>query len=89
MSLRVAILQHEGETGHRCLRRVASLSKHWLLGTHHGGAQKKHFDYYLDEFIFRFNRRQSAARGQLFYRLLEGAVATRPTTRDLIVRVRS
>jgi hypothetical protein len=42
----------------------------------------------LDEFIFRFNRRKSDARSLLFYRLLEGAVATRPTTRELIVRSR-
>jgi transposase-like protein len=70
------------------VHRVASLSKRWLLGTHHGGVQKKHLDYYLDEFIFRFNRRKSSTRGLLFYRLLEGAVATRPTTRELIVRSR-
>lgn len=71
-----------------CVHRVASLSKRWLLGTHHGGVQAKHLDYYFDEFIFRFNRRHSGARGLLFYRLLEGCVATRPTTRELIVRAR-
>jgi transposase-like protein len=70
------------------VHRVASLTKRWLLGTHHGGMQHKHLDYYLDEFVFRFNRRKSDARGLLFYRLLEGAVATRPITRDLIVRSR-
>jgi hypothetical protein len=32
------------------------------------------FDYYLDEFTFRFNRRSSNHRGLLFYRLLEQAV---------------
>jgi hypothetical protein len=82
---------HDAE-GHEelpAVHRVASLSKRWRLGTHHGGVQKKHLDYYVDEFIFRFSRRQSAARGLLFYRLLEGAVATRPTTRDLIVRAPS
>jgi hypothetical protein len=36
----------------------------------------RHLDAYLDEFVFRFNRRGSRARGLLFYRLLEGAVAT-------------
>lgn len=70
------------------VHRVASRSKRWLLGTHHGGVQKKHLDYYLDEFVFRFNRRQSTNRGLLFYRLLEGAVATRPTTHELIVHSR-
>ena len=34
--------------------------------------------HYLDEFTFRFNRRKSKHRGMLFYRLIEGAVATEP-----------
>ena len=34
--------------------------------------------YYLDEFTFRFNRRDSRARGLLFYRLLHQAVRTPP-----------
>ncbi|MEK7676105.1 MAG: hypothetical protein AAB676_09770, partial [Verrucomicrobiota bacterium] len=37
--------------------------------------QKTH---YLDEFTFRFNRRKSGSRGQLFYRLLEQAVQVDP-----------
>jgi hypothetical protein len=44
-----------------------SLLKRWLLGTHQGAVSHKHLDYYLDEFIFRFNRRKSASRGKLFY----------------------
>ncbi len=35
---------------------------------------KKHLDYYLDEFTFRFNRRNSKARELLFYRLIQHAV---------------
>lgn len=63
---------------------IISLLKRWLLGTHQGAASEKHMQSYLDEFVFRFNRRKSAKRGLLFYRLLEGAVATKPTTtRDL------
>ena len=39
---------------------------------------------YLDEFTFRFNRRHSAARGMLFYRLLElAANAPQVTYADL------
>jgi len=34
---------------------------------------------YLDEFVFRFNRRQSNARGLLFYRLLQNAVVLKKT----------
>jgi hypothetical protein len=35
-------------------------------------------DYYLDEFTFRFNRRRSKARGLLFHRLAQQAVAVGP-----------
>jgi hypothetical protein len=38
----------------------------------------RQLDFYLDEFVFRFNRRKSRGRGQLFYRLMEQAVATTP-----------
>ena len=58
--------------------RVASLLKRWLLGTHQGGMSREQLDYYCDEFVFRFNRRSSRSRGLLFYRLMEGAVATDP-----------
>jgi transposase-like protein len=57
---------------------VASLLKRWLLGTHQGAVSFAHLDYYLDEFTFRFNRRSSRSRGQLFYRLLQQAVAVKP-----------
>lgn len=58
--------------------RVSSLLKRWLLGTHQGGVSLAHIDYYLDEFVFRFNRRSSRSRGLLFYRLLEQAVQVPP-----------
>lgn len=56
------------------VHRVASLLKRWLLGTHQGAVSADHLDYYLDEFVFRFNRRTSRSRGKLFYRLLQNAV---------------
>lgn len=62
------------------VHRVASLVKRWLLGTHHGAVQPNQLDYYLDEFVFRFNRRTSRSRGLLFYRLLEQAVVNEPVT---------
>jgi len=40
--------------------------------------QPEQLDYYLDEFTFRFNRRDSRACGLLFYRLLHQAVHTAP-----------
>lgn len=71
------------------VNRVASLLQRWLLGTHHGAVQPALLDYYLDEFVFRFNRRTSNSRGLLFYRLLEQAVQTEPVTyRDIVDRQR-
>jgi len=65
---------------------VVSLLKRWLIGTHQGAVSHKHLDYYLDEFTFRFNRRRSRSRGQLFYRLVQQAVAVEPVTYASIVR---
>ena len=67
------------------VHRVASLVKRWILGTHHGSVQPGHLDAYLDEFVFRFNRRTSTSRGMLFYRLMQQAVATGPVTYHSVV----
>ena len=58
----------------------------WILGTRHGSVQPAHLDAYLDEFVFRFNRRTSGSRGMLFYRLLQQIVVTDPMTCDSVVR---
>ena len=42
------------------------------------GGQPRALDYYLDEFVFRFNRRCSRSRGKLFYTAGEQAVAVEP-----------
>ena len=57
---------------------VAALLKRWLIGTLHGAISHKNLPYYLDEFTFRFNRRTSRSRGQLFYQLIEQALAIDP-----------
>lgn len=57
---------------------VASLLKRWIAGTLQHNVSAEHLAYYLDEYAFRFNRRNSRARGMLFYRLLQQAVATDP-----------
>jgi len=61
-----------GEDPTPLVHRIASLLKRWLLGTHQGGVRPTHIRAYLDEFIFRFNRRKSGKRGMLFYRLTQG-----------------
>ena len=55
--------------------RAFSLLKRWALGTYHG-LRRKHIDTYLNEFVFRYNRR--------FYRhvsfeALLAAATVRPT----------
>jgi hypothetical protein len=57
---------------------VASLLERWVLGTHQGSISHHQLDYYLGEFTFRSNRRRARHSGLLFYRLLEGAMATSP-----------
>lgn len=64
---------------------ISSLLKRWTAGTLHYRLSYQHLPYYLDEFMFRFNRRNSRARGMLFYRLLQQAVDTDPhPLKDLI-----
>ena len=65
------------------VHRIASLAKRWLLGTHQGAVDSEHLQSYLNEFVFRFNRRHSAAgRGLVFYRVLEQAVVHPPLRYD-------
>ena len=76
-----AVLSNTGDPAHVSMpgvHRVAALLKRWLLSTHQGSVSRKHLDYYLDEYTFRFNRRTSRSRGMLFYRLMEQAVMTAP-----------
>lgn len=61
---------------------VTSLLKRWLLGTHQGRLDIKHMDSYLEEFVFRFNRRTSKSRGLLFQRIVENSFKTEAMTYD-------
>jgi len=71
------------------VHRIASLAKRWLLGTHQGSVHPAHMASYLDEFVFRFNRRRSRSRGLLFYRVLELAVGHDPVRyRDIVASER-
>ncbi len=67
------------------VHRIASLAKRWLLGTHQGAVDGEHLVTYLNEFVFRFNRRHSRSRGMVFYRVLQLAAAHDPVRyQDLI-----
>lgn len=45
----------------------------------------EHFGRYLDEYVFRLNRRTSTHRGLLFHRVLEQAVRAPPASYEDIV----
>ena len=57
------------------LGRVTTNLKRWLMGTHKGAVQPQHLQAYLNEFVFRFNRREMP--WVAFNRAL-GLAATRP-----------
>jgi len=57
--------------------RALSNLRTWLQGTHHG-VSPKHLQVYLDEFVFRHNRRRTPLAG--FQTLLGLGSAHRPTT---------
>ena len=54
-------------------------------GTHHGAVSPKHLPAYLDEFVFRFNRRTAKSISHRFARLIEHAVQIQPTTYRTLV----
>jgi transposase-like protein len=64
------------------VHRVSSLYKRWLPGTHQGSVEPAHLQAYLNEFAFRFNRRNSRSRGLVFYRVLELAIGHDPVRYD-------
>jgi transposase-like protein len=68
------------------VHRIAALAKRWLLGTFQGRVSDKQLQAYLDEFAFRFNRRNSALRGQLFHRLIQSCVGNPPTPYRVMIQ---
>jgi transposase-like protein len=60
------------------VHRAVSLLKRWYYGTYQGRVDKENLQAYLDEFVFRFNRRTSGNRGLLFRRMVEAAVHATP-----------
>jgi transposase-like protein len=64
--------------------RAFALMKRWALGTYHG-LRRKHVDTYLDEFVFRYNRR--FYRHVSFETMLGLAASHEPTSyRDIVNR---
>lgn len=78
-----------GRPAHEALpavHRLFAQVKRSIDGTYQGSGSPGHLQEYLDEFIFRFNRRSSASRGLVFMRLLQRAVDGSPVTYRQLVR---
>ena len=74
-------IRGSGKRAHEVMpatHRVFSLLHRVLLTTYQGAVSKKHLPNYLAEYVFRFNRRNSASRTLLFQRLLNYSVRRRP-----------
>jgi transposase-like protein len=64
------------------IHRVFANAKRWALGVYHG-LREEHLQAYLDEFVFRFNRRRTPQAA--FARLLGLAVTIGPHPYDALV----
>ena len=53
---------------------IASLVKRLIVSTHQGRFEPKYLQNYLDEYVFRFNRRKSKYIGKKFMRVVQQAV---------------
>ena len=63
------------------IHRAFSNLKNWLAGTHHG-VSAKHLPGYVDEFVFRFNRRRTPMAA--FQSLLGLTSRHKPTTYKML-----
>ncbi|MBF0502330.1 MAG: transposase, partial [Candidatus Riflebacteria bacterium] len=77
---------YDGENILPNVHRVAALLKRWLLGTHQNFVSQENLDFYLDEFVFRHNRRNAKSRGSLFKTVLEQAVLHSPITNHAVMQ---
>lgn len=64
---------------------IASLVKRLILGTFQGRFAPEHLQSYLDEYVFRFNRRTSRNIGKKFMRIAQQiAVSPQVTFREIV-----
>jgi hypothetical protein len=64
------------------VRRILSNLKVWALGDYHG-LRRKHLQSYLDQFVFRFNRRRT--RHAAFRSLLGIAAGHQPVPYKMLI----
>jgi len=65
------------------VHRLFANAKRWALGVYHG-LRAKHLQRYLDEFVYRFNRRHTPTAA--FDRLLGLSLALQPATYKMLIR---
>ena len=65
--------------------RAISLLKRWLLGTHGSAVSMKYLQAYLDEYVFRYNRRRTKGVGRIAARTIQNLVAHAPMTMQQII----
>jgi ISXO2-like transposase domain len=65
------------------VHRVFANLKTWALGVYHG-LRRRHLQAYLDEFVFRFNRRRT--RPAAFRSLLAISLALKPATYNMLIK---
>ena len=59
---------------------IASLIKRLIIGTFHGRFDPKYLQHYLDEYVFRFNRRTSISVGKKFMRIVQQVASSAKIT---------
>ena len=64
------------------VHRAFSNAKTWALGVYHG-LRRQHLQSYLDEFVFRFNRRRT--RHAAFRSLFASALVRKPLTYNMLI----
>ena len=65
---------------------VVSLIKRVMLGTFQGRFEPKHLQSYLDEYVFRFNRRRSKSVGKKFMRIVQQVIGSMEISRQNVIR---
>ena len=81
------VVSRSGGPAHEVLpavHLVFTLLKRWMLGTYHCTPAGRHLPAYLDEFVFRFNRRSPPPAGRSL-RLVARAMETLPITNRMIL----
>jgi hypothetical protein len=59
---------------------VTPLIKRLILGTFQGCFEEKYLARYLDEYVFRFNRRTTKSVGKRSWRFVQQLAASKPIT---------